>query len=152
MSWPGLVILTVEDTLRQKLLTFFFVLIVAAASTIEAQQGISASGEQFLGTWTGTWDRAGLSAGFQLTLERGSDGSTVAKVSVAGDPTYQATLAQVVFDGAKMTGTYDFPPQPETEVVMAASFDGSVAAGTWVLREKATNFEVVSGSWRVTKN
>ena len=152
MSWSGLAILTVEDTLGQKLLTFFFVLIVAAASTVAAQQGTAPSGEQFLGTWTGTWDRGGLSADFELTLERGNDGSTVAKVLVAGDPTYQATLAQVAFDGAKMTGNYDFPPQPETEVVIDASFDGSVATGTWVLREKATNFEVVSGSWKVTKN
>jgi hypothetical protein len=51
-----------------------------------------------------------------------------------------------------MTGTYDFPPQPETEVVLVTSFDGNAATGTWSLREKTTGFEVVSGHVNVTKN
>ena len=152
MSRREAVIMTIEDNLRHKLLTFLFVLTVAAVSTVGAQQATPASVEPFLGTWTGTWDRVGLSAGFELTLEKGNDGSTVAKVLVAGDPTYQARLAQVAFDGAKMSGNYDFPPQPETEVVLAGSFDGSVVTGTWLLREKATNFELVSGSWRATRD
>ena len=151
MSCRDLDILTVEDTVRHKLFTFLFVVIVAAASSVRAQQASAGSGDEFLGTWTGTWDGGGSSGGFQLTLE-GAAGATVAKVSVTGDPAYQATLSQVAFDGAKMSGKYDFPPQPETEVHLAASFDGNAATGTWSLREKATGFEVVGGSWKVTKN
>ena len=141
----------VEGNLRHKILIFCFAIFVAGG-TLTAQQGTAASAEPFLGTWTGTWNGGGLSRSFELTLERENDGATVARVVVSGDPSYQARLAQVAFEGAKMTGQYDFPPQPDTEVVLVASFDGSVATGTWSLREKASGFEVVSGSLKVTKN
>jgi hypothetical protein len=140
-----------EGYLRHKILTYCLAIFIAAG-TLTAQQGTAASAEQFLGTWTGTWNGGGLSRSVELTVERENDGATVARVVVSGDPSYQARLAQVAFEGAKMTGQYDFPPQPDTEVVLVASFDGSVATGTWSLREKASGFEVVSGSLKVTKN
>ena len=138
--------------MKYKFLMFLFVLIVSAASTATAQQNSSASTDQFLGTWTGTWDGGGATGNFQLTLNRETDGATVAKVSVSGDPAYQATLSEISFDGSKMIGKYDFPPQPETEVLLVASFDGNAATGTWSLREKASGFEVVGGHMTVTKN
>lgn len=145
-------ILTPEDNVRHKLSIFIFVVIIAAASTAGAQQASTGSADPFLGTWTGTWDGGGASGPYELTLERQNDGSTVARVTVTGDPAYMAMLPQVSFDGSKMTATYDFPPQPETEVVLVTSFDGNAATGTWSLREKATGFEVVNGHVNVTRN
>jgi hypothetical protein len=110
-----------------------------------------AGAEQFLGTWVGTWDGAGSSGGFDLIVERANDGPIVAKVSVTGEPTYKATLSQVAFDSKKMTGKYEFPPSPEAEIVLVATFEGNNATGTWSLREKASGTEVVAGNWNVTK-
>ena len=116
-----------------------------------AQRAPESTGDQFIGTWTGSWDGAGSAGGFDFMLERAKDGPLIAKVSVTGDPTYQATLSQIAFDGKKMTGKYDFPPQPEAEILLVATFDGNTATGTWSLREKAGGTEVVSGNWKVTK-
>jgi hypothetical protein len=145
-------ILTAEDNVRHKLSIFIFTVIIAVASTAGAQQATAGSGEQFLGTWTGTLDGGAAAARLQLTLEQRSDGATVASVSVSGDPTYKASFAELSFNGATMSGKYDFPPQPETEVLFVASFDGNVGTGTWSLREKASGFEVVSGHVKVTRN
>ena len=124
---------------------------VLGATCSAAQGGAeSKSGEQFLGTWTGTWDGAG-SGGFELTLEKDKNGAIGGTVSVTGDPTYKATLKTLTFDGKRMTATYDFPPDPGGEVRLATTFDGNSAAGTWSLREKATGNEVATGGWTVKK-
>lgn len=144
--------MTVEDNVRHKLSIFIFVVLIAAANTAGAQQATSAPGDQLLGKWTGTWDGGGASGPYELTFEGQSDGSTLATVVVSGDPMYIARLLEVSFEGSKMTAKYDFPPQPETEVVLVTSFDGSAANGTWSLREKATGFEIVNGHVKLTKN
>jgi hypothetical protein len=125
-------------------------LILAGVISVAAQRG-NAQGDEFVGTWTGTWDGAGSSGGFDLIVERPKDGPIVARVSVTGEPTYKATLSQVAFDGKKMTGKYEFPPSPEAEIVLVATFEGNNATGTWSLREKAGGTEVVAGNWNVTK-
>lgn len=107
--------------------------------------------EQLLGTWSGTWDGAGSGGGFELTLERDKDGALAGKVSVTGEPTYKATLKSAAFEGRKMNAKYDFPPDDAAEVILAASFEGDSATGTWSLREKATGNEVASGGWKVAK-
>jgi len=104
-----------------------------------------------MGTWSGTWDGAGSSGGFELTLERDKDGALAVKVSVTGEPTYKATLKTVALEGGKMNAKYDFPPDDAAEVILAASFEGESATGTWSLREKATGNEVASGGWKVTR-
>jgi hypothetical protein len=108
-------------------------------------------GEKFVGTWTGTWEGAGSSGGFELTLEKDTSNAIAGRVSVTGEPTYKATLAEVSFDGAKMTARYDFPPDPNGEVRLTATFDGDSAKGTWSAREKASGNEVASGGWNVTR-
>jgi hypothetical protein len=127
-------------------------LFIFGAMCSAAQRGSEsgAAGEQFLGTWAGTWDRAG-SGGFELTLEKGKDGAMTGKVSVTGEPTYKATFNALSFDGKKMSAKYDFPPDAGGEVVLAASFDGKTATGTWSLREKASGNEVATGTWTVTR-
>jgi hypothetical protein len=111
----------------------------------------SSSGEQFVGTWTGTWDAEGSGGGFELTIEKGKDGAVGGRVSVTGEPTYKATLKALSFDGKKMSAKYDFPPDEGGEVLLEASFDGNAAKGTWSLREKANGNEVATGGWSVTR-
>jgi len=118
-----------------------------------AQRGAEevAKPEQFVGTWSGTWDGGGSGGGFELTLEQGKDGPITGKVSVTGEPTYKAVMKSVAFDGKKMTAKYDFPESDAIEVVLAASFEGSAATGTWSARDKASDAEVATGTWKVTK-
>ena len=109
------------------------------------------SGEQFAGTWAGTWEGAGSSGGFELILEKDEKGAMTGRVSVTGEPTYKATLKSLSFDGNKMSAAYDFTPNDQAEVVLAATFEGATAKGTWSLRAKADGTEVASGTWNVTK-
>jgi hypothetical protein len=126
-------------------------LIIFGAICSAAQRGTQGSAsEQFLGTWSGTWDGAGT-GGFELTLEKGKDDTVNGRVSVTGEPTYRATFKALSFDGKKMSATYDFPPDAGGEVVLAASFDGNTATGTWSLRDKASGNEVAQGGWTVTR-
>jgi hypothetical protein len=110
-----------------------------------------AQNESFLGRWSGTWDGATGSGGFELVLETDSKGMLTGRVSVTGEPTYQAGLKTVSFDGNKMAARYDFPPDSSGEVVLAATFDGKTAVGTWSLREKAGGTEFAAGNWNVSK-
>src|SRR6476469_1408854 len=100
------------------------------------------SGEQFVGVWSGTWEGAGGSGGFELTLEKGKDDAVAGKVSVTGDPTYKTAFKSLSFDGKTMKAKYDFPPsEADAEVALSATFDGNSAKGTWSLRAKANDAE-----------
>lgn len=119
-----------------------------------AQRGAeeSSQGEQFVGTWTGTWEGPEASSGgFELTLEKAKDGALGGRVSVTGEPTYKAAFKALSFEGRKMSAKYDFPPDDRAEVHLAASFDGNTVEGTWSLREKASDTEVARGSWAVSR-
>jgi hypothetical protein len=128
-------------------------LFIFGAMCSAAQRGPEGAspGEQFLGTWNGTWEGAGGSGGFELTLEKDKDGAVTGRVSVTGEPTYKAAFKALSFDGRKMIAKYDFPPDPAGEVVLAAPFDGNTATGTWSLREKANDNELARGTWTVTR-
>ncbi len=128
-------------------------LVIFGAVCSAAQRGAegSSSGEQFVGTWTGTWDAGGTGGGFELTVEKGKDGVVGGRVSVTGEPTYKATLKALSFEGKKMSAKYDFPPDEGGEVLLEASFDGNGAKGTWSLREKANGNEVAAGGWSVAR-
>jgi hypothetical protein len=108
------------------------------------------SNEDYVGVWSGTWEGAG-SGGFELTIEKGKDGNLAGRVSVTGEPTYKATLKTLSFDGPKMKGSYDFPPDTAAEVLLAATFESSSGKGTWSVRAKADGNEVASGTWAVTR-
>jgi hypothetical protein len=62
-----------------------------------------------------------------------------------------AGLKTLSFEGKKMNAKYDFTPDEAAEVILAGSFEGTVASGTWSLREKSSGNEVASGSWKVAK-
>ena len=131
------------------MLALFVLGMVCPAATQDRDQ--VRPGEKYLGTWTGTWDGGGGSGDIEVTLERDKDGALTGKVSVTGEPTYKAAFKTVSLDGAKMTATYDFPPEPSMEVVLAATFDGNSVTGTWSAHAKADASEVASGGWKATK-
>jgi hypothetical protein len=126
------------------------VLILGAVS-FGAQQKEGSSPADVLGTWTGSWEGAGSSGGFEIVLEKGKEDTPGGRVSVTGEPTYKATLKTVAFEGKKMTATYDFPPDDRMEIKLEAAFDGNAAKGTWSARAKSGGSEVVSGTWTVAR-
>jgi hypothetical protein len=123
---------------------------VVCAGVFAAVFAATSVAQDYAGIWSGTWDGAGT-GGFELTLEKGTDGALGGKVSVTGEPTYKATLKTVKFDGAKMTATYDFPPDERAEVALSATFEGNTGKGTWTVRSKDGGGEVASGGWTVKR-
>jgi hypothetical protein len=134
----------------RKFFVCLIVLLVGVVSTQAQQSGAGAAGSDLLGTWTGTWEGAGSTGGFELTLEKGKDGSTAGRVSVTGELTYKASIGTLTFEGKKMTATYDFPPDESMEVVLTVTFDGNTATGPWSARQKAGG-EIASGTLTLSR-
>ena len=124
---------------------------IVVSTAAQSPSDPKSSGDQYVGTWSGQWGGTGDGGGFELTIEKGPDNALAGRVSVTGEPTYKATLKKLSFDGAKMTGAYDFTPDEQGEVILAATFEGNTAKGTWSLRTKANGAEVASGTWNVTR-
>ena len=138
--------------MRERRLVWIWLLVFGVlCSASQRAPGGTAAGEQFVGTWTGTWDTSGSGGGFELTLEKGKDGVVTGGVSVTGEPTYKATFTALSFEGGRMTAKYDFPAADGAEVALTAVFEGNHATGTWSLREKASGSEAASGGWVVNK-
>lgn len=122
---------------------------VALGAATAARQ--AANGEEYVGTWPGTWDGSG-SGQFDLTLEKDKDGVVKGKVAVTTDlGNYNAEFKTLSFDGKKMSAKYDFPLDPAAEVAITAVFDGNTAKGTWSLRAKGQETEALNGTFTVTK-
>jgi hypothetical protein len=122
---------------------------IGSAAGIEARQ--ASNGEQYAGMWTGTYDGSGTGQ-FEMTLSKDKDGAMTGKVNVVTDGgNYTADLKAVAFEGAKMTAKYDFPLDPSSEIVMAATFAGGSAKGTWSLRAKGQTDEIAGGGLVVTR-
>jgi len=113
----------------------------------------AADGDQYVGTWKGTWEGAGAGGRFDMTFIKGSDGKLAASVSVGtemGD--YNAKFSTVTVTGDKLTGAYDYPPDPQGEVTITGSFDPKNAIGTWSLAAKGqSGGQAIAGTWKVTK-
>lgn len=126
------------------------VLIFGAVAYAYQQSGDKAA-DQYVGVWSGTWEASDRSGGFELTFEKGKDGAVAGRVSVTGDPTYKATIKTLSFEGKKMSALYDFPPSDEVEIVLAATFEGETAKGTWTARGKNGGGEMATGTITVTR-
>jgi hypothetical protein len=135
---------------RRTCCVWLWVMVLSALCSAAQRGDGPPPGEQFLGTWSGTWDGAGT-GGFELTLEKDKSSVIGGRVSVTGEPAYKATLKEVSFDGKKMAAKYDFPPDPGGEIRLATTFDGETATGTWALHEKATGNQVATGTWTVKR-
>ena len=135
--------------MRKAFIVVLSFLVVSAAAIGAQQRGEQGASNDVLGTWSGTWDGAG-SGGFELTLEKGEDGKLKGNVSVTGEPTYKATLRTVSLDGNKMSADYDFPPDPQLEVILKTTFNGKKAEGTWTARQKGGT-ELATGNLNLAK-
>jgi predicted secreted Zn-dependent protease len=133
--------------LRKSLTVWLCVLILGTLVTAARQSGDA----DRAGTWSGTWEGAGQTGGFELTLQKSEKGPLTGGVSVTGEPTYKVTLETVTIEGDKLNAVYDFPAADGAEVVLAGTFDGTTCKGTWLLREKASGTAAVDGTWSVTK-
>jgi hypothetical protein len=114
---------------------------------------LAADGDQYVGTWKGTWEGAGAGGRFDLTFARGSDGKIAASVSVGTDMgDYTAKFGSVAVAADKLTGAYDYPPDAQGEVTIMGSFDAKNASGTWSLGAKGQpGGQAIAGTWKVSK-
>jgi len=119
-------------------------MLTAAAAAMQAQKGGVPA--DLVGVWAGSWEGAGSSGGFELTLDKGKDGPDAGRVSVTGDMPYQATFSTLKFDGKKMMAAYDFPPDSQVEVALEITFEATSAKGSWSARTKANGAEVAAGT------
>src|SRR5262245_37132158 len=120
-----------------RFVTFLFAMIVAGASVVAQEKPAgSPTPAELYGVWSGTWEGMGQNGGFEVTLGKAGGGATRARVSVTGEPTDQAKIRTMSFDGKKMTAVYDFPPEASLEVQLTATFEGDTAKGMWSARGK----------------
>ncbi len=112
-----------------------------------AQSDISA----FVGTWNGSWEGGGTGR-FDLTIEKGADGQPAGGVSVGTDQgDYTARFKELSFDGQNMKARYEFPLDAQADVVVAGTFNGGNAEGTWSLVAKGGDQSFAGGGWKVAK-
>ena len=135
--------------MRKAVSVVLSLLLLCVAASGAQQRGESGASSDYVGTWSGTWDGAG-SGGFELTVEKGEDGKLKGRVSVTGEPTYKATLRTVSIDGNKMSAEYDFPPDPEITLILATTFKGQKAEGTWTARQKSGT-DMATGTLNLAK-
>ena len=137
--------------MRRRICISVAVLLMGAVCAGATQRGAEGAPADLSGVWTGTWEDGGSgSGGFELTLEKGKDGTLGGRVSVTGEPTYKATLKTLSIEGKSLKAIYDFPPDDSLEIVLAASIDGGTAKGTWSARQKGGG-ELASGTWTVSR-
>ena len=142
--------------MRNGRLSWLLVFVFLGVSGVGSAARQSTNGEQYAGTYSGTWDGSGT-GNFELTLEKDKDKESGVKgrVTVTTDGgNYSADFKTLSFDDKKMNAKYDFPldPSASSEVVLAATVEGSIVKGTWTLRPKGQETEVAKGTWTVTKN
>jgi hypothetical protein len=128
-------------------------LLIGLWATARVGVALAADGDQYVGTWKGTWEGAGAGGRFDLTFARGSDGKLAASVSVGTDMgDYSAKFSTVTAAGDKLAGAYDYPPDAQGEVTIAGSFDAKNASGTWSLGAKGQpGGQAIAGTWKVSK-
>jgi len=135
---------------------FGVVALVALASTWASgpiDVAAAADGDQYVGTWKGSWEGGGGSGRFDMTFARGSAGELTATVAVGTDMgDYNAKFSKLTFVSEKFTGAYDYPPDVQGEVIIAGSFDPKNATGTWSLGAKGQPGQsMAAGTWKVSK-
>jgi hypothetical protein len=118
---------------------------------------LAADGDQYLGTWSGSWAGADGSSGhFQLNLERGSDGKLTGSIAVSqdggGGSDYTAKLKNAGFAGDKFTAAYE-PPDGQSEINMKGTFGSKGGDGDWSLgaKDQPSSPAVASGTWKIAK-
>jgi hypothetical protein len=137
----------------QKFAVLTAMMLALAGTAMHFAAAAAAEGDQYVGTWKGTWEGAGAGGRFDLTITRGSDGKLAASVSVGTDMgDYNAKFSTTTFTGEKLAGAYDYPPDAQGEVTISGSFEPKDAIGTWSLGAKGKpGGQAIAGTWKVTK-
>jgi hypothetical protein len=119
---------------------------------------LAADGDQYLGSWAGTWaGQDGSSGHFQLTLQRGADGKLAGSIAVSQDggagSDYTSALKNAAFAGDKFTAAYE-PPDGQSEINMKGTFGAKSGDGDWALgaKNQASNPPLAAGTWKISKN
>ena len=121
-----------------------------------AAPAIAADGDQYLGTWTGTWQGDNSSGHFQLNLERGSEGKVTGSIAVSqdggGGSDYTAKLKSADFTGNKFAAAYE-PPDGQSQINLKGTFTPQGADGDWSLgaKDQPASPAMTSGTWKITK-
>jgi hypothetical protein len=121
-----------------------------------AVPAIAADGDQYLGTWAGTWRGDDSSGHFRLTLERGSEGKVTGSIAVSqdggGGSDYTAKLKSAGFVGDKFAAAYE-PPDGQSEIKLKGTFSPNGADGDWSLgaKDQPANPAMTTGTWKITK-
>lgn len=117
----------------------------------------AADGDQYLGTWSGTWAGADGSSGhFQLNLERGGDGKITGSIAVSqdggGGSDYTAKLKNAAFVSDQFTAAYE-PPDGQSEIHLKGTFGSTGGDGEWSLgaKDQPSNPAGPSGTWKLAK-
>src|SRR5580704_8525377 len=118
---------------------------------------LAADGDQYLGTWSGTWAGADGSSGhFQLNLARGGDGKLTGSIAVSqdggGGSDYTAKLKNAGFMGDKFSAAYE-PPDGQSDINMKGTFSAKGGDGEWSLgaKDQPSSPAVASGTWKIAK-
>jgi hypothetical protein len=107
--------------------------------------------DQFQGAWNGTWEGAGSSGRFDITLTKSGE-AWGGKVDVGQDTgDYTATFSSASFEGDKLKARYEYTPEPQAEIVLEGTFAGSTATGTWSMVQKGGSDSFAAGTWTVKK-
>lgn len=107
--------------------------------------------DQFLGAWSGSWEGAGSGGRFDITLTKTGD-ALGGKVDVGQDTgDYAATFSTATFEGGKFKARYDYPPEPQAEIVLEGAFEADSATGTWTMVQKGGSESFAAGTWAVKK-
>jgi hypothetical protein len=132
---------------------FALVMALTLWSAARFDVAAAADGDQYVGTWKGSWEGGGATGRFDLTLVRDGEGKIIASVSVGTDMgDYNAKFSSVTLTVDKLTGAYDYPPDPQGEVTIVGSFDPKNATGTWSLGAKGqSGGQSFAGTWKVSK-
>jgi hypothetical protein len=137
----------------RKLTVVAFVMLASVCAALPFGLASASDGDQYVGTWKGTWEGAGAGGRFDLTFVRGGAGRLAASVSVGTDMgDYNAKFSTLTLMADKLAGAYDYPPDPQGEVTITGSFDPKNATGTWSLTAKGQpGGQAIAGTWKVSK-
>jgi hypothetical protein len=142
----------------QQIKLAFWLLLASVCLGASVAPALAADGDQYLGTWAGTWAGADNSSGhFQLTLQKGSDGKLTGSIAVSqdggGGSDYSAPLKNAAFTGDKFTAAYE-PPDGQSEINMKGTFGAKGGDGDWSLgaKNQPSSPAVATGTWKISKS
>ena len=125
-------------------------LLIATVWVAASVEMAGAADSQPAGAWVGTWQGDADSGRFDMTLaQEGNWSGGVSVGQTSGD--YTAKFTTVTVTGNKLTAKYDFPPDPQAEIVLSGTVEGNKASGTWTLQPKGQEMAVATGTWTITK-